>query len=148
MKRALGALSGLFYVADSEFEQFYNARAASLKKAEGSTASITNQEINLDTVTAYLKAKFPKLRQYGADETSKLVQEIKAAGYSSIDEVDRDINRAAKAFEAFSNDRPPDSAKIAAIGVARISLVLASKRYGEIYPTHGAKKFLHLVDPM
>ena len=47
LKRALSALSGLFYVADSEFEQFYSARIESKRKAEQLGPA---EEINLEPI--------------------------------------------------------------------------------------------------
>lgn len=129
LKRALSALSGLFYVADSEFEQFYSARAASLKRAETSVDPAANEEINLDTMAVYLRTKFPKRKQYGSDDVSSLVHEIKRAGYASIADVDRDIERAKDAFAAYEKRRPPTSGKFAAVGVARVSLRLANKNF-------------------
>src|SRR5205823_10264394 len=60
LKRALNALSGLFYIADEQFEHFYAAREESrLTAVAGLANNETDTEINLDTVVAYIERKFP-----------------------------------------------------------------------------------------
>jgi putative GTP pyrophosphokinase len=133
LKMALNALGGLFYVADSEFEQFYAAQVASKAQAqkEVSEPPKASVEINLDTVVAYLKSKFPKRRVADFENNSLLVRELKLAGYSSILEVDKDINRAAKAFSVYEKEHPPSGGKFASLGAARMALALASPKFFE-----------------
>lgn len=151
LKRALSALSGLFYVADNEFEQFYSARMESRRKAEESPQK--NQEINLDTLSAYLRAKFPDRVQMESShrEVSRFVRELKDAGYSSISEVDRDVDRAAAAFAKFEQKhRRQHEPKFFAIGAVRISLRMSSEQFRK---NSGASdndpvyEFLRLVRP-
>src|ERR1017187_5180480 len=52
LKLALGALGGLFYVADNQFEQFNAARVASKKILETLPQEVS-QDINLDTFSDY-----------------------------------------------------------------------------------------------
>lgn len=57
------ALSGVFYIADSLFEQFRNAREESIKNIMKNIRQDTfdlHQEINLDTLRAFLTWKFPQ----------------------------------------------------------------------------------------
>src|SRR5260370_35528939 len=49
LKRSLNALSGLFYVADEQFEQFYIARMQAKTVAKENAAQGAS-EINLDTL--------------------------------------------------------------------------------------------------
>lgn len=131
LKRALSALSGLFYVADTEFEQFYAARLSSFQKAEQTPQPAQATEINLDTVRAYLEARFPDRRQSGA--TSSFVQQLKEAGYTSIAQMDRDISRVEKAFTRYEAEHPPTSGgRFLAVGVARLSLRLASEAFDAV----------------
>jgi GTP pyrophosphokinase len=101
LKRALSALGGLFYVADSEFEQFYAARLASKLQAENKPLQEQDQEINLDTIASFLVQMFPDRSHSDVSAMSELVQEIKQAGYTSIKEVRDDIVRGQAAFDAY-----------------------------------------------
>jgi putative GTP pyrophosphokinase len=124
LKRALSALGGLFYVADSEFEQFSAARANSRRQAELAPDPIAESEINLDTMAAYLRAKFPTRKQPDSDAVSELVQQIKQSGYSSIKAVDRDVSRALDGMAAFEKGELRKGQKLNSVGVVRISLSL------------------------
>jgi ppGpp synthetase/RelA/SpoT-type nucleotidyltranferase len=130
LKRALGALSGLFYVADNEFEQFYAARLASQKQAQEKQKEDDEREINLDTVTAYLRDRFPVRHVPEPDLVSPLVHQLKEAGYSSLSAVDVDIQRALNLFEEFEKEYPPGSGRgYNAVGAARLSLGIASRKF-------------------
>jgi hypothetical protein len=161
LKRALSALSGLFYVADSEFEQFYAARIASKQRAEQQPQSSESQEINLDTVAAYIADKFPDRRQLNDIDdksyVSNLVMQLKEAGYTSMAQIDRDITRASDAFahfEGLMSKRNDGSKYFAALAAVRISLVIASPAFNKVAWNQGhqadqveeSRKFLRPLD--
>src|SRR5437588_8316937 len=66
LRRDFYALSGLFYVADKHFEMFFRARRQSQQKMaelfETAIPKVTTEELNLDSLTAYLQSKFPTRR--------------------------------------------------------------------------------------
>jgi putative GTP pyrophosphokinase len=132
LKRALSALSGLFYVADNEFEQFYAARLQSKESLKTEARPLKNREINLDTMTLYLAGRFPDREQSNEGQVSEIVQEVKAAGYTSIVELDRDISKAALAFSELEKANPPTNGRYITVGVVRISLRLVSKKFRQI----------------
>lgn len=141
LKRALSALSGLFYVADNEFEQFYSARIASQKRAADVREPDKVQEINFDTFTTYLGTQFSG-RDISPAAVSELVQMIKQAGYASLSEVSSDILLTLPAFENYEKRNPPQGAKYSAAGAARICLAMASKRFFFIHKKgHGVDDF-------
>jgi putative GTP pyrophosphokinase len=130
LKRGLSALSGLFYVADDEFEQFYAARAG-LKKEATTQADLESpdEEINLDTIVAYLERKFSDHKRSDSGAISEFVKELKDFGYKTVGEVNRDIDRAIDvALEFESKER---EAKYHSVGIARAALDLASPQYRE-----------------
>jgi putative GTP pyrophosphokinase len=140
LKLALNALSGLFYVADNEFEQFYAARLKSQREAISAVHRETPQEINLDTITAYLISRFPS-REFEAAHVSALVQTIKAAGYTAMSQVESDIERALPTFEEYEKSNPPNQGpKYNAIGAARLSLALASDAFLKAHHKGGGIK--------
>jgi putative GTP pyrophosphokinase len=160
LKMALSALGGLFYVADSEFQSFYSARVASSRKAEAKP-NLADQEINLDTMSAYLRGKFPERKNADPKSVSELIHELKRADYGTIAQIDRDIARAADAFAAYEKEYPPGTkftsdkrlrrgrGMFTVVGAARISLALASEK-ARVAVERGDKDdplraFVHLV---
>lgn len=130
-RKSINALSGLFYIADNEFERAYQNREASLATSleEVKSGALQDAGINLDTVTAYLQNKYPD-RRHSISSYSEFVQNLLDAGYSNIAEVDGDIEKAALAFAAYESERPPtDSPYFSDLGVARISLGIGSDRF-------------------
>lgn len=88
------ALSGVFYIADSLFEQFRKARAKSINRLMKSIKE--NQfnfdvELNLDTLMVYLKWRFPERKTYkGKRALSILLSRADRAeitSYRQLDEI-------------------------------------------------------------
>jgi GTP pyrophosphokinase len=138
LKRALSALGGLFYVADNEFEQFYKTREAS-RKAPKAVGAIT--DINLDTIEEFLLRKFPDRRQTESLLRSDLVRDIKSAGYTSLDEVEREIDRALGVFLRYEKEAFPEDSgrRFYDVGAARSALYIASDRMDGIDPHGGLR---------
>src|SRR6185436_242357 len=63
LQRDFYALSGLFYVADKHFEMFYSASAASRRQAleafAAASPDVLSEPLNADTLSAYLRTRFP-----------------------------------------------------------------------------------------
>ncbi len=133
LKRDFYALSGLFYLADSHFELFFQNSKQSRELVEQrgrKIEGIRGEEINLDTVVAYLKRKFLNRKRGGANGTSNLVEELVTSEYSTIAEVDHDIERSKAAFGHYERDYPPVSGeRYSDLGVVRISLSIANTRF-------------------
>lgn len=132
LKQALSALGGLFYVADNQFDQFNSARSTSISKEEDRTRLTESQEINLDTMRLYLQRKFPDRGHSDVSGISDLVKEIKKAGYSSINEVDRDLDRGSSAFKEYEPMHPPTSGEYVDVGVVRCTLRIVSDSMREV----------------
>jgi GTP pyrophosphokinase len=130
LKQALGALGGLFYVADNQFEQFYSARQKSKFAAEtAGSPKESSQELNLDTIIPYLKKQFEDRDQPNLDSASKLIREMKSFGYESIRGLDKVINRGEAAFHEYEVRFPPSSGgRFAAVGVVRVTDRIVSRR--------------------
>jgi putative GTP pyrophosphokinase len=134
LKLSLSALSGLFYVADNQFEQFYEARLVSKRNAEDAASSVLDgtREINFDTVSALLKSKFPNRKHPDDDrdkrDKSEFVQELKEAGYHTLAEVEADIDFGLPAFEQYEKETSRVG-YFSGTGVARGSLYIASKEH-------------------
>ena len=129
LKKDINALSALFYVADSQFEAVYAAKVGSSSEADQNIAQnrIEEQAINLDSLEAYLRSRFPDRPQTTPSRLSELVGELKASGYETLAEVARDVDRAEIAFLAHEAKRA--DGPYHAVGAFRISLGIASKKY-------------------
>jgi putative GTP pyrophosphokinase len=133
LKMALSALSGLFYVADSEFEQFNAAMMASKKSAEEAPrAESVVQDINLDTVTALLRRIFPDRDTVPAGKMSELVHEIKTAGYHSLDQLQNDLRAGAKHVTDYEMKSRDGKLFFADIGAARRALAGVSDSFAAV----------------
>lgn len=129
LRRDFYALSGLFYVADSHFELFFKSSAQSRKQAVRLAAeaesSLIKQELNLDTLAAYLATRLPDREASGSKDYSELISQLKAVGYKTIGDVDQILSRASDAFAAYEKERPPSkppgSKRFTRSGVVRIS---------------------------
>jgi Uncharacterized protein conserved in bacteria len=152
LKLALGALGGLFYVADNQFEQFNAARVASKKILETLPQEVS-QDINLDTFSDYLGKKYPDRATVDSQMISDLILEIKRAGYKSIGELDRDIDRAQNAVTEYERAMF-GTQQFSQVGMARSALYLASDKMYETRVKYSRKvnearqkilEFRHLV---
>lgn len=137
LKRDFYALSGLFYVADKHFELFYGASKRSQETMSQFFVAATpeakaEQELNLDSLTAYLETKFPDRSHSEPKAVSLLVGELKSVGYKTIGDVDRIVTETKDAFEAYEKERPPllgKGKRFLDVGVVRISAQLADDEF-------------------
>lgn len=133
LKRDFYGLSGLFYVADTHFEIFFRSREESREKIallfEKGKQQL-DQEINLDSLAAYLHKNFPDRRHSSPKEISELIHELVEAGYKSIGDVDRVVRTASHAFLVYEKEHPPrDVSRYSNVGVVRISFNLVDEEF-------------------
>jgi len=111
MRKDFYALSGLFYVVDTHFELFYQAgeesKSDALERIEGN--ELLNEEVNIDTLRAYLanKIRDHELTEHDVEGYSDLIVELNASGYTLISELDSAIERGMEAFLAYELENPP-----------------------------------------
>lgn len=141
LRRDFYALSALLYLADSQFETLVQARQQVRQRVEQQAlepTGIVGEEINLDTMSEYLRRKFPHRKHSNTRFVSNLIEELDSVGYSTIAQVDSDVDRAQDAFARYERRRPPVQMG-AAIGErtypdvtsVRISLLIANPDYAE-----------------
>jgi len=136
LKRDFYALSGLFYVADKHFEMFYRSSRISREQMseffEGaSVQEKAQQEINLDSLKAYLHKKLSARRHADADSLSYLVDELLTIGYRTIGEIDQMLDRTVNAFARCEARNSPFIAdgQFSDVGVVRVSASLNDEKY-------------------
>lgn len=140
LRKDFQALSALFYLADSHFELFFRKGQESkqiVEKKAKKASGIASEEINLDTLSIYLQRKFPdREHNTNIEEISKLVEELVAAGYTTIGEVDKDLQRSMEAFRLCEEKYPPtdietdEPSSFMDIGVVRMALTIANENFG------------------
>lgn len=143
LKRDFNALSGMFYVADKHFQLFFEQRREKQEEItetfeKGNEEEKFNQPINLDTITVYLREKFP-LRQQGTSEyISRFVDELEKSGYKTIGEVEKVINnglKAALAYEKASETNYLD------VGIARVLFSIVDDKYLQVWQIQNHPNF-------
>ncbi len=88
LKRKLNALSGQFELADDQFDQIRLEREQYLKSLKGKSEGDLNQEINYDTLYAFLKTKYPNLQvSKDSNYLSSLVSRLKGFGYNNYNDL-------------------------------------------------------------
>jgi GTP pyrophosphokinase len=133
LRRDFYALSGLFYVADRHFEMFFNSKKAAIAEFTETIekkAPNWDQELNLDSLTAYLTTSFPDRKKPSGSDVSALLDDLNQAGISNIKEVKAIVDKNFQWFEVREKSNPPSGSsrksgkerRFAAVGVVRIIL--------------------------
>lgn len=133
-KKDFYALSGIFYVADSLFEQFKITREKSNAKLQAKLEENKfdlDAEFNLDTMFAYLSWKFPD-RVQDRVSISEFLNDLGIAKVSSFRELNSIIDENIEWFLKSEIADPPEGKKgqrYFAVGVIRVIL---RKRLGRL----------------
>lgn len=153
LKRDFIALSGLFYVADTHFQMFFDEKQQykNLIRRTLSTEGYTESSpLNVDTLSEYLKQKFlhrHEDQELWWEEVASLEETVRRAGYSDLAQLDRSIDRCWPAFLRYESNHPPDreeGRKFTDIGAVRVCMqILHSKR---VAPGDPAGKYYRYVD--
>src|SRR5207249_6374055 len=104
------AISGLFYMADKHFELFFQASLESRREAVKSLSSQSpdlSQDVNLDSMTAYLAWKFPDRKISGPQSVSELVAELRSHGYATLESINTVLDKGREEFLAHERESPP-----------------------------------------
>jgi len=129
LKFSLQALSGLFHVADNQFEQFASARTAYQERIKEAALSQEKDIINLDSLNQYLIKKFSDRRSLAKSELSTLVHELKAVGINKILDLDSTIDEVSEELKLAESKRRK---RFASVGAVRISVALARQDYRDL----------------
>lgn len=110
LRRDFNALSGLYYVADKHFEMFFRSRAANLKRIDRlskDSGTLLNRELNLDTLLAFLRDRYPDREPPEASDASDLLSEIRAQSISSLAELNSRLDANENWFRKYEKRFPP-----------------------------------------
>ncbi len=127
LKKSLNALSGLFYVADEQFERFAEEREQFITAlSKGAPKAEAAKELNLDTLVAFLRERYPDRAQARKSGLSEFLQEIVAIGITDLGTLGKVLNAGNKAFLAYEK---ANAKSFADLGAARLSLAMARPDY-------------------
>jgi putative GTP pyrophosphokinase len=151
LRRDFNALSGLFYVADTHFELFFDQTTAVREQAgKELVEEATDIPLNLDTLAAYLVRRFPDRIHDDRLGVGSLVNELLSVGYTTIAELDERLNSAQDAFVKDEKDHPPTHTRRRAVGgaggryldvgVVRVSLRLTDEAYQDFEARRDAER--------
>lgn len=137
LRKDFYALSGLFYVADRHFEMFYSQSNESRREMKElfhdavSNDQKEKQELNLDTLSAYLATKFPDRQQSPSKDVSSLLSSLLKSGYTTIGEIDALVDRGAQAFRLYEQDKALSitGSQFASVGVVRVTMQILDDRF-------------------
>lgn len=134
LRKDFYALSGLFYVADRHFEMFYGNRIRSRKAmtdlfqdAIATPDQRAKQLMNLDSLTAFLEAKFRGRIHSDSQGVSDLLTSLLASGYRTIGEIEEVLDSTHATFLRYEKENPPEvdagePEEYNDVGVVRISV--------------------------
>jgi ppGpp synthetase/RelA/SpoT-type nucleotidyltranferase len=151
LRKDFNAVSGLLYAADTHFELFKEGIEKSkeqLMKSVRSDKLDMGQEINMDSLAAYLKWRLPDRERYSVSTYSDLVTDLNKLSYVTIGEVDQAIRLTEKEVNALEKEEMHRKF-YSDTGFVRICLMLYDNRYYEaMRKTHLEKneKFFELVE--
>ena len=108
-----------------------------------------NQEINLDSLSAYLRKQFPKREHSDAKDVSELISELSAADFKYIGEIDSHIDRGAEAFASYEEEHVGRN-YFSDVGAVRGSLDIGSEKYrtvrvGKGYVTEDVERYRKMI---
>jgi ppGpp synthetase/RelA/SpoT-type nucleotidyltranferase len=141
LKRDFYALSGLFYVADTHFEIFYNEGRESrekMRKIFGDKDIIPEQEINLDSLSAYSQRKYSdRLGKESTEDRLKsisvLISQLNDSGYEGIRQLDDVMETTKNVFAKYESEHPPSGGpRFNDVGVIRISMKIFDENFARI----------------
>jgi ppGpp synthetase/RelA/SpoT-type nucleotidyltranferase len=110
MRKDFFALSGLFYVADTHFESFYNdSKTIKLKISEiiDKPSELNKQEVNTNSLVAYFRSKFPDRELNNPHSTSELIEQLYELNLTTIGVIDDYVNKTWNAFLEYERYKPP-----------------------------------------
>ena len=135
LRRDFNALSGLFYVADTHFELFFDQTKVVREEAgERLVGETSDLPLNLDTLAEFLLRRFPDRIHAAREGVGELASQLLGFKIRTIAELEDILAQTEEAFAEAEVADPPmgeDGKKYWDVGVVRISLGLLDPAYRE-----------------
>jgi putative GTP pyrophosphokinase len=136
LRRNFHALSGLFYVADQNFQALYDASGQADRAASDQPQRVDRASIPIDrsTVRALLRELYADRKPSDLTSISEFVEEVAEAGYEKLDDLRQVLVRADALAKEQEFKHPPHGTpgkKFFDVGIARNALAVADPAYAE-----------------
>jgi putative GTP pyrophosphokinase len=134
LRKDFNALSALFYIADQQFQTFFDSVTASEQSIAQSIdkAPDSNLPINRASVKKLCAELFPDREHSGDADVSELVEEISAAGYTSLAQLRQAIESGLESAYAYEETNPPyKSTQYSDVGIVRAALSIIDHVYDD-----------------
>jgi putative GTP pyrophosphokinase len=150
LRKDFFSLSGLFYLADTHFEMFYEAR---IKSGENAKVDLEKEphairELNFDTLMAYLQKRYPH-REFGSTILySMTLRQLADCGYRKLEDIDRILERSADAFTLLEEENPlwlspGANGKHTCVGILRISMAMTDEKFRKMTTFGNSVRFFN-----
>lgn len=130
LRKDFNALSALFYVVDSHFELFFRSSQEAMKSAEAKAQrlpEIQKEEINFNTLSAYLNKRYSDRKHSQPEIISQLVEELVGTGYDTINQIELVLNKTIEALNSYEGTA--QSGWYSDVGAVRISFSIADEKF-------------------
>jgi putative GTP pyrophosphokinase len=140
-RRSFRALSGLFYVADTEFQTLSNMREETLRElsseSKKSPESLLDRPVTADALMAYMHSSdlYIGRRHSNLEAVQSLAEQLREAGYERLTKVDEAVRRGTKEFEIQDRNRYK---KFFDVGRVRVSVAAVDPIFEKIRTTKKA----------
>lgn len=135
LKKDFHALSALLYIADKHFEMLFREKQLvkkEIRKKLSEEYRDLSQIINLETLTAYTRNKFPDRTESLPVMYSRLVRELHNAGYSRLEDIEKVYDKAYDIFLKYEKETPPEAEKYSTVGVIRVMFDLIDEKFSKL----------------
>lgn len=126
LRRDFNALSGLFYVADTHFEMFFDQTKVVREQADRQlTEDSGSIPLNLDTLAAFLAQRFPDREHAPRENVGELADQLLENGFESIADVEDMLTTTKDGFARREEQWPPfkkSGDRFKDVGVVRVSM--------------------------
>lgn len=130
------ALSGLFWIADTHFEMFFEEAARNreaIEKRAKEEQTFLLSPLDLDTLTVFLARYYPDRVQHTPADTSHLLSELLAADYCSLKDLQRKLDQGKDFLAVYESTWPPaGSRRYTSIGAVRRTLEATDQVFANV----------------
>ncbi|NKR50159.1 hypothetical protein GS545_13145 [Rhodococcus hoagii] len=143
MIRDFHALSGLFHIADQQFQQINTKSLESEAKAAKVLRQVAEVRIDINraTLKALLREIYADREEGGNSNYSELVEELVMCGYTEINDLRKVLLQGESAALESERERPPaDSDRFTDVGIAREALKLSDSKFAEVWDSVWRRK--------
>ncbi|MDA2935124.1 nucleotide-binding protein [Acidobacteria bacterium AH-259-D05] len=142
-------LSGTDWHTEGDFELKYENEVTTESR---SRKEVEDKKITQETLTSYLAEAFPDRESAPEEVLLELLVDLQTARYSTISEVNADLEKAELAFKRYERDRPPKSGRFADVGLVRVSLSIVNEFFLTIREeteasSHRYRKYRKFIKP-